>query len=154
MQYCDELVSVTIPATVTNIGENAFYACSSLTNVLFPGNSPSADSTAFSGDPTTAYYLPNTTGWSNFSTNTGIPAVLWSPVMQVDSPGFGSQYNGFAFTISNGSTTNVPIVVEACTNLANPVWIPLLTGTLTNGFEFIDPQWTNYPTRFYSLGFP
>ena len=46
-------------------------------------------------------------------------------------------------------------MVEACTNLASPVWTPLQTITLTNGsFYFSDPQWTNYPGRFYGLGSP
>jgi len=45
--------------------------------------------------------------------------------------------------------------VEGCTNLANATWTPLLTGTLTNGsFYFSDPQWTNYPSRFYRLSSP
>jgi hypothetical protein len=46
-------------------------------------------------------------------------------------------------------------VVEASTNLTSQVWTPLQTVTLTNGsYYFSDPQWTNYPCRFYSLGFP
>ena len=40
-------------------------------------------------------------------------------------------------------------------NLAGPVWVPLATNTLVNGsFYFSDPQWTNYPGRFYSLQMP
>jgi hypothetical protein len=50
---------------------------------------------------------------------------------------------------------NIPLVVEACTNLANPIWSPLATNTLSNGSSyFSDPQWTNYPTRFYRLRSP
>ena len=38
---------------------------------------------------------------------------------------------------------------------ASPVWTTLTNVTLTNGsFYFSDPQWTNYPARFYGLGFP
>jgi hypothetical protein len=45
--------------------------------------------------------------------------------------------------------------VEACANLAGPVWIPLQTCTLTNGaLYFSDPNWTSYPTRFYRLRSP
>ncbi len=41
-------------------------------------------------------------------------------------------------------------MVEAATNLANPVWIPVSTNPLTGGTNyFSDPQWTNYPERFY-----
>jgi hypothetical protein len=46
-------------------------------------------------------------------------------------------------------------VVAACTNLAGAVWVPLTTNTLVNGsFHFSDPQWSNYPNRFYSLQMP
>jgi hypothetical protein len=44
--------------------------------------------------------------------------------------------------------------VEACTNLATPVWIPVQSLVLTNTFYFTDPQWTNDPARYYGLGFP
>jgi hypothetical protein len=44
------------------------------------------------------------------------------------------------------------IVVEACTNLANPIWLSLSTNILTGDSSyFSDPQWTNYPGRFYRL---
>ena len=42
---------------------------------------------------------------------------------------FGVQTNPFGFIIS--WATNVPVVVEACTNLANPTWSPVDTNTLT-----------------------
>ena len=49
-------------------------------------------------------------------------------------------------------TTNLVIVVEACTDPGNPVWLPVATNTLTAGSAyFSDPQWTNYPARFYRL---
>jgi hypothetical protein len=63
-------------------------------------------------------------------------------------PGFGIQPGGFGFTIS--WATNASVVVEAATNLANPVWMPVSTSPLVNGTNyFSDPQWTNYPSRFY-----
>jgi hypothetical protein len=61
--------------------------------------------------------------------------------------------NQFGFTITG--TTNIPIVVEASTNLRNRAWNPLQTCTLTNGsISFSDPQWTNYPARFYRIRSP
>jgi hypothetical protein len=63
------------------------------------------------------------------------------------------QTNGFGFIIS--WATNISVVVEACTNLANPTWSPLATNTLSGGSAyFSDPQWTNYPARFYRLRSP
>jgi hypothetical protein len=96
------------------------------------------------------YYLPGTTGWPTFNADSGLnPAVLWDPQAKNDSS-FGVQNNQFGFNIRGG--TNLVIVVEACTNLANPLWTPVSTITLTGGLSyFSDPQWTNYPNRFYRL---
>jgi hypothetical protein len=83
----------------------------------------------------------------------GPQAVLWNPRIQTGDGGFGVQSNQFGFNITG--TNDFTVVVEACTNLASPDWIPLQTNTLTNGvFYFSDPQWTNFPNRYYGLGFP
>jgi hypothetical protein len=61
--------------------------------------------------------------------------------------------NQFGFTITG--TTNIPIVVEASANLATASWTALQTCTLTNGsVYFSDPEWTNYPARFYRIRSP
>jgi len=94
----------------------------------------------------TVYYVPVETGWSNFSSNTGIPVAPWLPTMQTGGPGFGFNINW-----ASGQT----VVVEACTNLASPDWQPVVTNTLPTGLAyFSDPQWTNYPGRFYRLSAP
>ena len=52
-------------------------------------------------------------------------------------------------------TTNLPVVVEACTNPANHSWSPMPTNALTGGWSyFSDSQWANYPARFYRLRSP
>ena len=95
--------------------------------------------------------MPGATGWS--SPFAGIPAVLWNPLIQTGDASFGVQNNQFGFNITN--TNNLTVVVEACTNLASPVWTPLQTLKLTNGsFYFSDPQWTSYSARYYGLGLP
>ena len=67
--------------------------------------------------------------------------------------GIGVRNNQFGFTITG--TTNLVVVVEASPNLANPAWIPLATNTPINGSAyFSDPQWANYPARFYRLRWP
>ena len=97
------------------------------------------------------YYLPGTTGWG--PTFGGRPAVLWNPLVQTGEASFGVRTNRFGFTITG--TPNIPIVVEAATNLANANWVPLRSLNLTNGaFYFSDPNWTNYPGRFYRLRAP
>ena len=70
-----------------------------------------------------------------------------------NGPSLGVQSNAFGFTIF--WATNVSVVVEAATNLANTVWVPPQTNTLTNGsVYFSDPQWTNFPGRFYRISAP
>jgi hypothetical protein len=146
------LASVMIGRGVTSIGQMAFFGCEYLTSVYFQGNAPSFGPAVFADfaggqDPATVYYLPGTTGWPIASL--GIPEVLWNPQAQ----GAGVRTNSFGFIITG--TTNIPLVVEACTNLTNARWTPLQTCTLTNGsIYFSDPQWTNYPTRFYRIRSP
>ena len=150
---CTSLTNVTLGTGVSTIGDYAFDGCSSLKAVYFQGNAPSLGYDVFSGDyNVTVYYLPGTTGWG--STFGGRPTAQWllpNPLILNNS--FGVQTNGFGFIIS--WATNIPVVVEACTSLANPVWSPLQTITLTNGSSyFSDPQWTDYPSRFYRLRSP
>ena len=43
----------------------------------------------------------------------------------------------------------------ACTNPANPIWVPRQTCTLTHGsIYFGDADWTNYPARLYRIRSP
>jgi hypothetical protein len=128
-----------------------------LASVYFKGNAPAANSTVFSSssgngyDNATVYYLPGTTGWSNFSANTGLAAVLWNPLIQTGDGSFGVRTNYFGFNIAG--TANIPIVVEACTNLANPVWTPLQSLALTNGlFYFSEPFQAGIKGRYYRIG--
>jgi hypothetical protein len=44
------------------------------------------------------------------------------------------------------------VVIEACSDLANPAWSAVGTNTLTSGSSFFsDPEWTNAPARFYRI---
>jgi hypothetical protein len=154
---CQRLASVTVPNSVTNIGRYAFQSCYGLNASYFQGNAPlvngmagSADTSVFFGESGTAYYLPGTTGWG--STFGGWPTVLWNPQAKTGDGSFGIRTNQFGFNITG--TANIPIVVEASPNLGG-TWNPLLNGTITNGsIYFSDPQWTNYPSRFYRLRSP
>lgn len=46
-QYCSNLISITIPETVTSIGASAFYGCNNLTNVTIPNSVTSIGAYAF-----------------------------------------------------------------------------------------------------------
>lgn len=154
---CTSLAEVTIPSGVTSIGNWAFFYCDNLTGVYFQGNAPSVGHLPVFGsayNSPTVYYLSGTTGWG--ATFAACPTALWflpNPLILTTAPGFGVQTSGFSFMIS--WATNIPVVVEACSNLANPVWFPVNTNILTNGSAyFSDSQWTNTPVRFYRLRSP
>jgi hypothetical protein len=141
----------TVTAKVTNIDLNAFVFCTSLVGVYFQGNAPSVGSGSFTGDTNTIYYLPGTTGWA--STFGGRPALLWNPHAVVNDGNFGVRQNGFGFNIEG--TPDIPLVVEAHTNLTAQAWVALQSCTLTNGLVyFTDLQRTNYPRRFYRIRSP
>jgi hypothetical protein len=148
---CSGLTSVTIGSSVSRIGIGTFAGCTSLTGVYFQGNAPSLGPDVFPSAPATIYYLPGSTGWG--ATFGGLPTKQWNPPPQISLAGLGVQKNQFGFTITG--TTNLAVVVEACTKLANPIWSPVGTNTLADGAAyFSDPQWTNYPARFYRLRSP
>jgi hypothetical protein len=130
----------------------AFEYCNSLTGIYFKGNAPSLGSGAFDGaNNVIVYYLPGTTGWG--PTLHGRPTAPWKPKVQTSDANFGVRTNQFGFNISWAS--GMDVAVDACTNLANPVWTPLQTNTLTGDtLYFSDPQWTNHPARFYRLRWP
>jgi len=157
--YCTSLNNVTFGSGVTNIADSAFFYCTNLTGVYFQGNSPTPtnDTTVFTSDTkATVYYLQSATGWGQ--TFDGLPTMMWNPQAMTRDNSFGVKTNGFGFNIIGSS--NLTIVVEASTNLVNSAWSPVSTNTLntfigTNGTAyFSDPQWTNYPGRFYRFRSP
>jgi hypothetical protein len=155
-EYCANLATVRIGAGVSRIDDYAFGFCSALSAVFFFGNSPPFNSTnfhVFNADPGAVkiYYLPGTTGWT--SSFAGISMVLWNPQIQTGYASFGVHSNRFGFHITG--TTDIPVIVQACTNLASANWDPLQTLTLTNGlYYFSDPTWANSAAGWYRITAP
>jgi len=152
--FCTSLTSVTIGSGLINslfsgLGSYAFSDCPKLAKVYIRGNSPTPanDLTVFSGDTNAiVYYQPDTTGWGALFD--GLPT--WNPQLSGGGSNMGVQNHQFGFSISGNN--NLVVVVEACTNVAGPVWLSVSTNTLAGGTNyFSDPQWTNYPARFYRL---
>ncbi len=151
-QACSSLTNVTIQGSSVSLSEEAFSYCASLTEVFFAGNFPDLGYDVFADDNNaTAYYVPGTAGWS---TNVGgLTTLLWNPVIQTGDASFGVSNGQFGFNITG--TSNIPIVVEACTNLASPVWSPVQAGALTNGlFYFTEPLQTSLSGRYYRVSSP
>lgn len=73
-----------------------------------------------------------------------------SAKVQTSTPAVDVQTSSYPFTTF--WATYLSVVVEATADLAHPLWVPVATNTLSGGSShFSDPQWTNYPARFYRL---
>jgi hypothetical protein len=151
---CTNLTKVTIGNQVTYIAGQPFSGCNSLTEVYFLGNAPGLQMHVIGGaidNSVTVYYLAGTSGWE--TSFMGWPTALWNPLIHASGENLGVQTNGFSFNVS-GIADQV-VVVEACTNLAEGVWVPVETNTLTGGsVQFSDPAFTNYPNRYYRVSMP
>jgi hypothetical protein len=156
------LATVYIGSGVTTIGATAFidsgqpHGSGLGIYYFFKGNAPVLGGEALGYFPTTIYYLPGATGWDFFGYTQAygrvVGAVLWNPQIQTNDAGFGVRNNQFGFNINWAGGSGQSVVVEACTNLINPVWVPVGSVTFTNDSSyFSDPDWTNCPSRFYRL---
>jgi hypothetical protein len=143
---CINLTNVTMSGSISNLGDSAFENCQDLTMLYFKGNAPNIQNYPFWGETRlTIYYLAGTKGWD--TTLGERPTALWTlPSLTA----FMTRTNGFGFSIAGSGS--VGVVVETCTNLSNPAWVPVATNRLSNGSgKFSDHQWTNDPKRFYRL---
>jgi len=140
------LTNITIPPTITSIGNRNFHDLINLTSIHWEGNI--IVHTDDIPDDIILFYLPGATGLPSF-----YPSVQWLPELQTGDNSSAGQANNFSFNVNwaRGQT----IVVEACTNLLSPNWRPVQTNILqTSSDYFSDPQWTNYSRRFYRIRSP
>ena len=146
---CERLTRITIPNSVASIGPMAFFGCRSLKSVYFQGDAPAVFRESFANDPKAiVYYLPGATGWG--ATFGDRPAVLWNLAIQTNDAHFGAKAGAFGFNVTG--TIGLSFVVEEASDLAQPIWSPVISDTLVGGTAyFSDPQWVNYPSRVYRI---
>ena len=85
---------------------------------------------------------------TTISSNAVLTVVVIAPSIIVDDGSVGFGPEGFGFNLSGAVGTTV--IVEGSTNLSD--WLPLQTNLLDGTpAYFTDPQWTNYPGRYYRL---
>lgn len=58
------LEAVILPDTITSVGDNTFWSCTSLGEITFMGDPPKISSVAFSGVTATAFYPENNAAWT------------------------------------------------------------------------------------------
>ncbi len=144
----DDLATLVIPASVTNIQDGAFEDTGAKT-IYFAGNAPTNSIGAFQGFIGSVFYLPGTKGWN--SSNLLINPALWNP----QCANMGVRTNQFGFTINATNLNGQGLAIVATTNLANPVWTQVAFRTISgNSAYFSDSQWTNYPVRYYRIASP
>jgi len=94
-------------------------------------------------------YITATSGQAYFD-NFLATGLVCNPQVKTNDARFGVRTNCFGFIITGVS--DQAVAVDACTNLSNPVWLPVQTNILIGGSSyFADPCWTNYPGRFYRI---
>ena len=170
--YCVGLSQVTLGNTVTNVGAEAFLLCTNmafvkfgsgvayihasafvgcfiLRELYFAGNAPNLESFIYFGFPT-IYHLPGAEGWDALPWYLLLRArlALWLP--RISEAGLGLQSGRFGFQMDWAA--GHAVVVEACTNLAEPAWLPLATNELADGTGiFEDEEESNPVGRFYRV---
>jgi uncharacterized repeat protein (TIGR03803 family) len=127
------LTSVTVPASVTNLGEGVFQHSLSLASVIFEGNAPTADDTVFTFTPATIYYFAGTTGWAAFANSTGLTPVELTAIAITANPTNGAEPLPVSFTS--------PAVDGAGHAISNRSW------TFGDGYSAN----TQNPTHTYSI---
>ena len=103
---CENMVSITIPNSITSIGSSAFYGCSGLTSFTIPSNVTIIGSWAFAR----CYGLTN--------------MVIPNNVTVIDEDAFYTCSGLTNITISNSVTRINSKAFFACFNLDTPVIIP------------------------------
>lgn len=149
---CTGLTTITVPATLIHLGEQAFARCTNLLGILFEGNAiPLNSSFTLESPEARLYFRPGTTGWDNLPT--GIVATSWNGELDTRAGSYGPMPEGFQVTVTGEE--DMPVGIEACTSLEDPTWVAVGTTRIQNGTgRVIDPNWQTQARRFYRCTWP
>ncbi|MCI7429851.1 MAG: leucine-rich repeat domain-containing protein [Bacteroidales bacterium] len=125
-EYCSGLTSVTIPNSVTSIGESAFYNCSGLTSVTIPSSVTSIGDLAFADcSGLTSITIPNSVrsiGGAAFAGCSGLTSVtIPNSVTSIEEGAFAACSGLTSVTIPNSVTSIGEGAFYGCTKLINIV---------------------------------
>ena len=159
---------MTIPESVTSIGDYAFSSCSSLTRINTLGNAPAlVGSDVFYQVPATLYYTSGTTGWTDpwaglatvesspvaapFSLAAGSTVAslgdgqigIWSATGDYQAispfPGYTGPLNVNTVNSAAGQNADTIVVAVAGRSLPHVLTIDSSTGFVTSSFYAFDP---------------
>ncbi len=145
---CSSLTSVTIPSSVTSIGSSAFYSCSGLTSVTIPNSVTSIGSYAFykcSG--LTSVVIPSSVtsiGGYAFRGCTGLTSVtIPSGVKSIGGYAFSNCSGLTSVTIGNGVKSIGSQAFANCQELTDVTCLAkIVPSTYSNAFENSLPEYT------------
>ena len=113
-QSCNDLISITIPESVTNIEEGAFGYCSGLTSIIIPESVQSIDRGAFFSSSLTSVFIPKSIKSIDYEVFAGCPE-LTSISVDINNPVYDSR-NSCNCIIETATNT----LVAACENSQIP----------------------------------
>ncbi|MEE1112944.1 MAG: leucine-rich repeat domain-containing protein [Bacteroidales bacterium] len=138
---CESLTSVTIPNSVTEIGSEAFYGCSSLTSVTIPNSVTSIGEGAFGGcSSLTSVTIPNSVTSIEFATFSGCRSLtsitIPNSVTSIGASAFAHCNSLTSVTIPNSVTSIEDYAFAHCNSLTS-VTIPNSVTSIGNGAFYL-----------------